>query len=342
MAPRTPDPEFCDLCSESIPHSDLARGDAVRLGARRVCAGCRRQLADARASHARPTPAVPSPRPRHASLTAIAALLLAGVAAVGAATVGVLARQQVRTLGQRVSGIDPAQAERVERLENQLDGVDRRLERWFDDQWARAQASLPAVPSPPPERSEVDLLPLRAALEDLALADAERRAALEERLAALEAQVRAAQALASAAQPEPRALDDMTQERRTRLELLRSSEPARRARALLELSASPQPDDAPFTAGLLRDPDAFVRAAAARHLELCGARHAVGALIEALADPDATVRACADSALRSLTGQAFLFDPFAPEPVRARGLAEWRTWWASTWREFLFRATSTR
>ena len=102
---------------------------------------------------------------------------------------------------------------------------------------------LETAPALPP----VDLAPLEAALDELAQSDAQFRTALEQRLAALESQLRAAQVLASAAAPELGPLDDMSPERRTRLDQLRSSEPTRRARALLELSAAPQLDDAPFT-----------------------------------------------------------------------------------------------
>jgi hypothetical protein len=358
--PRSP--QFCDLCSESIPDADLASGEAVRKGDRNICSGCRWQLEQARerarSAHAHEAPPAPPPA-AHATATptaaprlrerqpfAVAAFLLALLAVLGAATVALLGQRQMKSLSARVAGIDPAQAERVQKLERQLSDVEGRLARWFDEQWERHAAGLQptklneleTAPALPP----VDLAPLEAALDELAQSDAQFRTALEQRLAALESQLRAAQVLASAAAPELGPLDDMSPERRTRLDQLRSSEPTRRARALLELSAAPQLDDAPFTAGLLRDPDSFVRAAAARHLELVSARPAVGALIETLSDPDPTVRAAADSALRSITRQSFLFDPWANDSTRSLGLAEWRAWWSSSWREFLFHAPQGR
>jgi hypothetical protein len=354
------DPQFCDLCSESIPDADFERGEAVRKGDRSICAGCRWQLEQARErarsahtpDHAgAPAPAAHAPstspalaRPRERQPLALAAFLLATLAVLGAATVALLGQRQMRGLSGRVAGIDPAQAERVQRLERQLSDVEGRLARWFDEQWERHAAGLQPtkvneLESAPPK---VDLGPLEDALDELAQSDTQFRAALEPRLAALESQLRAAQVLASAAAPELGPLDDMTPERRTRLDQLRSSEPTRRARALLEFSAAPSSDDAPFTAGLLRDSDPFVRAAAARHLELVSARPAVGALIETLSDPDPTVRAAADSALRSITRQSFLYDPWANDSTRSLGLAEWRAWWSSSWREFLFHAPQGR
>lgn len=358
-------PKFCDLCSESIPDADFASGEAVRKGDRSICSGCRWQLEQARerarsaheaarseSSHGGAQAGEPSAahpvvvRPRERQPLALAAFLIAVLAVLGAATVAWLGQRELRGLSARVAGIDPAQAERVQKLERQLSDVEGRLARWFDEQWERHAAGLAPTKLNELESTstlpQVDLAPLEAALDELAQSDAQFRTTLEQRLAALESQLRAAQVLASAAAPELGPLADMAPERRTRLDQLRSSEPTRRARALLELSAAPHADDAPFTAGLLRDPDPFVRAAAARHLELVSARPAVGALIETLSDPEPTVRAAADSALRSITRQSFLFDPWANDSTRSLGLAEWRAWWSSSWREFLFHSPQGR
>ncbi|NUP96559.1 MAG: hypothetical protein HUU28_10395 [Planctomycetaceae bacterium] len=54
------------------------------------------------------------------------------------------------------------------------------------------------------------------------------------------------------------------------------------------------------------------------------------------------LRTAADSALRSITRQPFLYDPWANDSTRSLGPAEWRAWWSSSWRKFLFHAAQGR
>lgn len=58
------------------------------------------------------------------------------------------------------------------------------------------------------------------------------------------------------------------------------------------------------------------------------------AFIDALEDPEVTVRFCADKALKILTRHETIFKPDAPEAERAKGVSRWRRWWQQHKHEF--------
>ena len=61
----------------------------------------------------------------------------------------------------------------------------------------------------------------------------------------------------------------------------------------------------------------------------------IGALIDTLVDPEASVREAAVVSLRSITGRSFRFDPLGKESERAKRVKAWRDWWKKSGDAFL-------
>lgn len=342
---------FCDLCSQSIAQSEIDSRRAVEVRGKWVCASCcaAAPTSPAALSQGSPPststlPSVNGGRPRAPmSGASFAALALAVLAVVGVVVVALQARREVTAMRREVARVDPAQAERVRALQRRLDGIDASLQRWFDDSWERARATLPPPPEPNASVRALDevaaaVAEARVEVEELASRHDETLRELRERLASLERHwaIAAANGNASAVEPAAAGLAELAPERKVVIDRLRSAEPVQRVDALFELMARKDPADIPYVAAMLHDPDPFVRVTAARHLELVGAKLAIGALLDALQDEDATVRLAADSALRGITGQRFRFDPFATPEGRAAGIDEWRGWWSGAWKSVLF------
>ncbi|HED64106.1 MAG TPA: hypothetical protein ENJ09_00995 [Planctomycetes bacterium] len=108
---------------------------------------------------------------------------------------------------------------------------------------------------------------------------------------------------------------------------LASEDAGTRWQAVQALGATRDPAVAEHIAPLLKDPDLFVRMAAARILGDLESRASVPALIDALEDAEASVREAAVVSLRSITGKSFRFDPAGKEADRAKRIRSWRDWW---------------
>ena len=109
---------------------------------------------------------------------------------------------------------------------------------------------------------------------------------------------------------------------------LKSQNSGERWQAVQELGSTRDARVAPHLAPMLKDPDIFVRMATARILGDLGALVAVPSLIDALEDPEASVREAAVVSLRSLTDQDFRFNPGGKEADRAKRVKAWREWWS--------------
>jgi len=121
------------------------------------------------------------------------------------------------------------------------------------------------------------------------------------------------------------------------VERLQDPDPIERVTALFRLATVDDPGIVHHVIGRLEmDEDRYVRALSARILERVRARSAVPSLIEALEDPEPTVRECAVSALRGITSKTFLFDPLGPLEDRSKAVVEWRRWWRESWKAFLY------
>ncbi|MBT3198323.1 MAG: hypothetical protein HN350_00240 [Phycisphaerales bacterium] len=82
-------------------------------------------------------------------------------------------------------------------------------------------------------------------------------------------------------------------------------------------------------AGLLKDPDREVRAAAGLALSACGNRASIPHLLGALDDPDPVVAQTASIALENLTAHTAKFNPFVSADQRRQQAGAWRRWFKS-------------
>jgi HEAT repeat protein len=106
-------------------------------------------------------------------------------------------------------------------------------------------------------------------------------------------------------------------------------EPYGRAAAIEALGYLRYDRDFVGLSNALNDTSPEVRREAALALGWCGGRAAVPELLEALQDPDWSVRQAAWVALTNLTGMEFPFDGLAPADSRAEQSTVWKRWWAT-------------
>jgi hypothetical protein len=125
------------------------------------------------------------------------------------------------------------------------------------------------------------------------------------------------------------------------VEALASAEAGDRWVAVQSLGDTRDPKVAEHLTPMLQDPDIFVRMATARILGDLDAVVGIPALIDALEDPEASVREAAVVALRAITGQSFRFDPASKDAAeRAKRVKAWRDWWNKAADQYLGRAPS--
>lgn len=111
---------------------------------------------------------------------------------------------------------------------------------------------------------------------------------------------------------------------------LRADAAADRWDAVEALGETRDPRTAEFVATALADPDLFVRMAAARVLGELASLDGVPGLIDALGDPEPSVREASVLALRTITGQEFNYDPTEEPDRRKKRVDAWRKWWERT------------
>ncbi len=340
--PSEPEVYFCDLCQESIPERDLLEGKAVEIQGRRVCRRCRARLVP------------PLPSARVAAFLSFFALL----AAAGAAGLVLLQKKdtdqwrraqasrrqtweaQWKSAGEEARKEREALGKGLRALEGRVGETEKSMAGL-----AQAQKNLSAAL----EALKNDLFSLRSALTGKMLTLAERLSALEaalgetrkgveKRLASLFDLFKRMEAPRSLPlpglpgenpSPSPKASPGpSSQEELARLEKqLQSPEADQRWKAVESLEKMPGPQAVRLVARALQDKDIWVRRLAAEVLGRMGREEAVGPLIEALADPEAMIRAAALASLRTLTGKSFGYDPNASPGARKRALLLWRAWW---------------
>jgi len=118
---------------------------------------------------------------------------------------------------------------------------------------------------------------------------------------------------------------------------LRSSDPMERWNSVDELGqwcASGEREALPHLLPMLADADALVRLSTARILGELQALEAVNGLLDALLDPEASVREAAIEALRATTKRDFAYDALADEADRARKVKLFREWWKKAGQEY--------
>lgn len=116
---------------------------------------------------------------------------------------------------------------------------------------------------------------------------------------------------------------------------LKSQNSGTRWQAVQSLGATRDSAVAEHLTPMLKDPDIFVRMATARILGDLEAVVGIPALIDALEDPEASVREASVVSLRAITGRDFRFDPGAKESERAKRVKAWRDWWKKASEELL-------
>ena len=68
----------------------------------------------------------------------------------------------------------------------------------------------------------------------------------------------------------------------------------------------------------------------------------IPALIDALEDPEASVREAAVVSLRGVTGREFRYDPTSRESDRSKRVKAWREWWKKAAKDLLGSKTFER
>lgn len=358
-SPSSMNVQFCDLCNESIPLSDLDSGRAVRRNERLICAACESAMSG---HHERPevkseAGAFPPPRPAVAPVAsavpavALAFASVALVVAVGASAyllwqleerrlateseLAALARSvPEQTRGATVEllerarrgeeAVADAQRELVD-LGRRLDALERErvdgsgLERRMERLEERQQLVLDLS-------SRVDHQAAALAEFELALAQgraASRPAEPEPEPVRLATDPLPDERAASALEPESEETPSWT----PMLADLASPTGSTRWQAVQSLGKTRDPRVVPHLVPLLADSDIFVRMAVARLLGELGSHTAIPALIDALEDAEVTVRESAHASLRKLSGQSFPYDPKARDGERAKRIKAWRDWW---------------
>lgn len=338
---------FCDLCNESVPQSDIDQGRAVVRKGRIVCRACDRAMSHAEA-HTEPPLVAADAIPRAPRASSGAWIGLAALA--GAIAVFVWSNRALERLGDRATSTEAsiaAATERARAMEGRLDAAMRtsaELASRLRDDIAEARAAIQAgqvEQAVARGRSESESARLTAVLDGL---DARVREQSEantgrwndlkariarneqdqqlsvERLSQLESGFSASTRERAPVSPEEPAWTFL-------LEDLASAEAGTRWQAVANLGDTKDPNVLPHVFPMLRDPDVFVRMAAARVLGDVRAPASIGPLIDALEDREAPVREAAYSSLRAVTGKEHAFDPLASDAERERRVKVWREWW---------------
>jgi HEAT repeat protein len=362
--------QFCDLCNESIPLSDLDSGRAVRRNERLICAACEEAMSG---HHARPEakletgglPLAPRPRPAPAA-SAIPAVALsfasvALVVAVGASAYFLWQLEESKRAGERelerIARSVPEQArsasaelielaraseEAVNDAQRELVDLGRRLDALErgaadDEALARRMEKLE-------ERQEL-VLDLSSRIDHQAASLAE----FELALAQLGSAPRSSEP-EPAREPAPKVAEERaaapaeeeTPAWQPLLADLASPTGSTRWQAVQSLGKTRDARVVPHLVPLLKDSDIFVRMAVARLLGELGSHRAIPALIDALEDEEVTVRESALVSLRTLSGQSFPYDPKARDGERSKRVKAWRDWWEEASKTLLGEGKKTR
>ncbi len=109
---------------------------------------------------------------------------------------------------------------------------------------------------------------------------------------------------------------------------LASPDDGKRWQAVTALGESRDPAVVEYLIPVLKDKDVFVRMATARMLGALGAPQAVSALIDALEDPEGSVREMAYLAIKDITGRDLPQEALSEDPAeRAKRVKALREWW---------------
>lgn len=334
---------FCEICSESIPASDLSSRAALEVKGKVIGPCC---LPDVQRPQAARTGMSP------VGLTALGAILLAGIAG---ATIFLDWRlsEEVSVLRANVddveSNVASAGSRNLADLERSLDGTIRKGELEpvvdrLDDlegKIATNQKQLEAKINTTSAR----LGGLDEAQKTMIAGQATLQTEIKEvtlEILRLEREVAAAAAvprggIADASTEEPMRVPESTDKEKPGTGLppalshqvtrLKDGDAGNRFEAVDQLVQSKNMLALPHLLPMLKDSDAFVRRLTAEGLASFRDKTAVDALLVAMADPEGIVRHTAYASLKKLTGQSIAFDPEGSGSARAQAQRRWKDWW---------------
>ena len=363
---------FCDLCNESVPNADLENGRAVMRNGRVICKACEGAMTS-HAQATQGEDAVRGESPAAATVSAAStggsgrspvapmALALAAisllVALAGTAFLFMNTDERLRALEDELADARREARSDGRAIESRMNDEVRRTV----EELASARAGLSELRARIDEsgrfqagevtRLREDLLEWEGRLRDFD----EMRTALDRHERDL-SEVRDSTALLRS---DLRLVGDRVQEQRDLQEEqakvseeaaleeearpewwplvaeLESKNSGVRWQAVQSLGATKDAAVAEHLTPMLGDSDIFVRMATARILGDLNAVVGIPALIDALEDPEASVREASVVSLRGVTGQNFRFDPSAKDSERAKRVKAWRDWWEKAADELL-------
>lgn len=297
-------------------------------------------------------------RPAHSSSATPLAVIAILVSIGGIAMLYDRGMERYEALSRRIDTVQTAQhdadnedAGRASELQRRIDGVPLRIEQRMEEE---RKASLQAVAQSEQKTREA-LAPLAlfearfTALNDklnqLEIASQElpalrsRTSEVADAIAALridfESMAKSAAAAAASAPgaggaATPGAAAPGAQPQAAWMGLvkqLESTNAGDRWTAVQSLGETRDPAVAEYLLPRLKDSDIFVRMATARVLGDLGSNKAIGALIEAMEDPETPVREAAYVALCTVSKRNLPFDALAEPAERARKIRAWQDWW---------------
>jgi len=353
---------FCDLCNESVPNADLENGRAVMRNGRVICQACEGAMSSS--DEAKPPVGDRSgePRPQRSSSPAAAVAVVLAILAL-LTTLGTAAFQflntdeRLRTLEEELGEARRDAVADGRAMETRLNGEVRRtlddigqartslvelrarldessraqgdeVSRLRDElvEWEGRLRELEGV-ARMVERHDRELTTVRDKTDNLR-SDLRRVGdQVTEQSERAEEKARFEQVLAIGGEEKP-AWWELVSE-------LKSDNSGVRWQAVQSLGATGDVNVAEHLTPMLDDPDIFVRMATARILGDLQATIGIPALIDALEDPEASVREASVVSLRGVTGQNFRFDPSGKDSDRAKRVKAWRDWWAKSADELL-------
>jgi hypothetical protein len=365
---------FCDLCNESVPQGDLDAGKAVIRNGRVICSTCEGAMSAGEDKGAEPAPVVPpggpqtpariSPTelparpPKQAAAgagLALAMALIALLACIGggvyffdrvegnraalrgqlAETRRLIARSSERTDERLTRGVEDLSSQ-SESLAGQIGVFGARLDEASRHQFEAMEVLREDVSRLAERLRELDALVGAVERHEQELSKVgDTVAGLHAEVLLLGDRILAAAQLEATTPPETARIDEQNPSWWPLVARLASQSSDIRWQTIQDLGDTGDPAVAEHVVPMLKDPDIFVRMASARILEELRAVSAIPALIDALEDPEASVREAAAVALRSISGRDLRFDPDAKEAERARQIKAWRDWWKRAERDLL-------
>ena len=342
---------FCEICSESIPAKDVDTKTALALKGKVIGACCLSEI----------RPAAVRAGSSSVGLTALGAILLAGVAAatifidsrltsdfgalreeMGAVKLDVRSQGTMwADLEKRFDAAAVAQGTALDKVEksllarhkqlallidhtgNAVKGTKTQIEGLMESQsiMIRAQNTIRE------EIKDVETELLRLERDVASAVAAPRRMAADSE-ADGRGVVKPADVGGRGVDPAlPPALAHQ-------IARLKDKDAGNRFEAVDQLVISKNPAAQRYLLPMLKDSDAFVRRLTAEGLASFKQKTTVDALLVALADPESIVRHTTHASLKKLTGQNIQFNPDGSNTARAASQRRWKEWWKKNREKF--------